>query len=744
MDKDIDPSDIGKHPAIIKVAQAEMAQTDVLVCGNCHNVFHFIELFKEHKDNGCNKESSLRDCRETKPKVWAFLLWKASQLNSEETANINSWKLYQTWVKMDETIRETWVVAGRTIQSFGRMGQGNLQEMPVKITKTVVDTATKDEKKEPIKKPSILNRTPITTINKTSPPIRAPIKPVSRIAKRTSADNTLDEETVEKILAKRFNPRKKQYEYLVKWENYTHDQNTWEQLPHFDQCKHLLEHFEEQLARQKEQRAKFQQVNQNNAKTPTPVKSIANTTISPSRPTRNSKSKAIDQVKQWCAADEESGGITITSMKRKMQSSADEEDDMTDDPDDDFGNNLAKKIKTDNPAVAQALRKAEQSGNVRIVQVNKNLNSNVSTPVKNNGITKKIINGSSTTVNNKNSAEVVVAKDGKTTTGVIKKPGVVINSNKTSSTEAKVRVLSKGDSTQSGVIRISEPNKGIESNSNSPKLMTSPIKTASPQQTIQRGTAKPPPPLKQTPVQKVGQPKRFSLSPEGSTVHNKTTITRIVKSVPNSTKSTPETHKTITYRTSDGKLIRRPAPSSHQQNNKDQATAEPFPDEMKDEDEEDDELPDPFPTELPPPEPDSPPLPMTLCPITGKVLLRAEGEKTPPPSPEPAPEQEPESPVKVESKIEESQAAQEMKVDEQNTIQELQPMTNEDGSPLLVTGEDGTIYQIAGKNEEGQTILIAQGSDGEQQCVYIAAQEDDDGVLGLDPNGENVWKCSGC
>ena len=39
-----------------------MTQTDVLVCGKCNNVFHFIELFKEHKESGCKLESSLKDC----------------------------------------------------------------------------------------------------------------------------------------------------------------------------------------------------------------------------------------------------------------------------------------------------------------------------------------------------------------------------------------------------------------------------------------------------------------------------------------------------------------------------------------------------------------------------------------------------------------------------------------------------------------------------------------------------------
>lgn len=62
--------------------------------------------------------------QETKPKVWAFLLWKASQLNADNANQIiNPWKLYQQWLTLDEAIRETWVVAGRTIQSFARVSR---------------------------------------------------------------------------------------------------------------------------------------------------------------------------------------------------------------------------------------------------------------------------------------------------------------------------------------------------------------------------------------------------------------------------------------------------------------------------------------------------------------------------------------------------------------------------------------------------------------------------------------------
>lgn len=45
-----------------------------------------------------------------------------------------------------------------------------------------------------------------------------------------------------------------------------------------------------------------------------------------------------------------------------------------------------------------------------------------------------------------------------------------------------------------------------------------------------------------------------------------------------------------------------------------------------------------FPEELPPIAPESPPRELTLCPLTGKRLAKAEGEKTPEPTPPPSPE----------------------------------------------------------------------------------------------------------
>jgi hypothetical protein len=124
-------------------AQKEMAQSDILVCGKCHNVFHFIDLFKEHKVNNCKRVSGFNDCvsilvsiiqgaltdshliplqRETRPKIWAYLLWKQTQFQQKlENEEDNPWKLYQTWMQMEESTRQSWLVAGGTIQSFERV-----------------------------------------------------------------------------------------------------------------------------------------------------------------------------------------------------------------------------------------------------------------------------------------------------------------------------------------------------------------------------------------------------------------------------------------------------------------------------------------------------------------------------------------------------------------------------------------------------------------------------------------------
>lgn len=270
--------------------------------------------------------------------------------------------------------------------------------------------------------------------------------------------------------------------------------------------------------------------------------------------------------------------------------------------------------------------------------------------------------------------------------GVVKKPGVSIVSPRTE--PAQVRMLRKGETAESGVVRIVSQKTGgatqIIRQSSSPAVST----RANP--TVQKVLAK-------AAQSHVNVTKKVASPPaRAQTTVGRTTVTRITRG------EGPKMieHKIVTKPGQKGIQARVHArkPSS---------------------DDEDDGLPDLFPSEVKVPTPDSPERPLTLCPLTGKVLGRAEGEKTPPPESETK-----ETEVKEEASTSKQDLNAQQEADlttADTTIQQV--MTNEDGTPLLVTGEDGTIYQVAGKNAEGQTILIAQGADGEQQCMFLAADE---------------------
>jgi hypothetical protein len=58
--------------------------------------------------------------RETRPKIWAYLLWKQTQFTQNQE-NESVWKLYQQWMSLEESVRQSWLVAGGTIQSFEKV-----------------------------------------------------------------------------------------------------------------------------------------------------------------------------------------------------------------------------------------------------------------------------------------------------------------------------------------------------------------------------------------------------------------------------------------------------------------------------------------------------------------------------------------------------------------------------------------------------------------------------------------------
>ncbi|KOC63250.1 Chromodomain Y-like protein [Habropoda laboriosa] len=365
------PSAISSNPTAIKAAQEEMGRLDVLVCGQCHSVFHFIEEFQEHrtKEGACTQVSHFRENsnNEQKAQVWAFLLWKDSQIHQEgsDRDSTNSWKLYQKWCKMDTHIRDSWIAAGKTIQTFTKISNAKMQDVPrqnqistnaegkpVVVRKVIRNGQPEDADSKRDSKSEAKNQKSNESFDevekKEKPKLKPSIKPKGKSSKAGDDDrDSSDEEyTVEKILAKRFNPKKRCSEYLLKWEGYGHEHNTWEPAEHVATCKHLLEEFERNLAKQKELKAAQQQGNAKAAGRGHPAhKTVIKTEAKPGpstaaqvgRPMRSSKSKAMDQVKQWCGSMKDEDNDLLG--KRRM--------DYSESDSEDGGSSAAKRAKGD-------------------------------------------------------------------------------------------------------------------------------------------------------------------------------------------------------------------------------------------------------------------------------------------------------------------------------------------------------------------------------------------------------------
>lgn len=54
---------------------------------------------------------------------------------------------------------------------------------------------------------------------------------------------------VERVVARRFNQKKRQFEYLLKWEGYPPEQNTWEPAENMSACAHLIKQYEDSLVK---------------------------------------------------------------------------------------------------------------------------------------------------------------------------------------------------------------------------------------------------------------------------------------------------------------------------------------------------------------------------------------------------------------------------------------------------------------------------------------------------------------
>ncbi|XP_018354549.1 PREDICTED: mucin-5AC isoform X3 [Trachymyrmex septentrionalis] len=338
------------------------------------NVILSFILSKNFKNIAQRREPAPKYHNGQKAQVWAFLLWKDTQVqDSSDKEASNAWTLYQKWCKMDSKVKETWIIAGKTIQTFTKISNAKMQDTlmqsnitnvegakPIIVRKVVrngqpeeTGEAKKDSAKSLETKTQKSESMEIEVDKKEKPRLKPSIKPKTKSGKATieeDADLSNEEYIVDKILAKRFNTKKRCPEYLIKWEGYPHENNTWEsaEAGNLAACKSLLDEFERSLAKQKESKAAQQQSNTKvvgrvslplqksviKAETSQPGPSTA---VQAGRPMRSSKSKAMDQVKQWCGSmkDEEN---ELLGKRRIDDSDSDSEE---------GGSSAAKRTKGD-------------------------------------------------------------------------------------------------------------------------------------------------------------------------------------------------------------------------------------------------------------------------------------------------------------------------------------------------------------------------------------------------------------
>ncbi|CAH0585801.1 unnamed protein product [Chrysodeixis includens] len=699
------PEELTKNPAALKEAHEKMAAMDVLVCGQCHSAFHFVEEFKEHKDaNNCTGKSPVRDSNESKAQVWAFLLWKCSSVRDGSTVNTdNSWKLYQQWCRMAEAQRTAWITAGSNVQSLSKFAHAKVMEIKTEDQLVPVQTPVIQE----VKRRGRPRKIPKPDLNDSVKNAQERVPPEERIARRTErqGDSTeAGEYVVEKILAKRFNPRKKQYEYLLKWEGYPHEQNTWEPVENMETCKHLLEAFERQLARQKELKAQRQQnaqqhpvqVNQISTPLPQVVKKVVkkeSPAITPSgRLQRTSKVRALDQVKAWCGADD--GEPAAKKVKKELSS----EDEDYSDPDSTKGVYIMSKssgiMKIDTPGKLgpgltidqEVIRKQIIAAKQKKLEETKK-NTPIRTPMTSQ--IKKTYGSGGQQVTEKT---IITPSGQKIIQRTIQRPsGHGIEG------KSPVTILNKKLAQGDSLLRRGGSGRG-------------------------RGRG------------------GYSVATAAGN------IVRIRDKVPVALEFD---QSDASSDTSDG-------------------IEDPFPDAA---------ALGPLPTPSPPRE-------LTLCPRSGKRLARAEGEPTPPPTPSPPPTPPPQPDTQPEPlatmlmKVEMSPGGTTgMLVQGDGAQPSLPVLTDEDGTevkveasavkqlleggvgvddgeqvgllhaghaPIMIRGEDGVLYQVAGENEDGQTLLVAaEGVEGAVEGVEGAVEGDgdvmyvtrEDGqVLAIDPS----------
>ena len=330
-----------------------------------------------------------------------------------------------------------------------------------------------------------------------------------------------------------------------------------------------------------------------------------------------------------------------------------------------LGQTSVKRVKTESGG---------QNGGVRVIQNKSGSDMTIGATV-----VRKVVGNKS--------PDVIIASQ-KQQSGVFKKASPISVVQKRPG-EGQVRIVGSKDQIQSGIVRVGTAGAArpgvvtrVVPKSSPTQIRPSPAVSGNVVRTVQTVQTQ-----QKTLAQKIIQ--RSSVNKAQSPVA-RPTVQQVVQRQSTRVSGSPLVRKAPTPQTvgtrrsgqaqPTGRVVKKGTAASNQEDD-------------------DDGIPDPFPKDLPPIETESssPPPPLTLCPITGKVLGQAEGEPT------------------------EEQEADGESADQHQITQYL---SNEDGSPILITGDDGTMYKVVGKNANGETILISENDEGEQTCVLLPADQD--------------------
>ncbi|XP_044271976.1 uncharacterized protein LOC123015941 [Tribolium madens] len=803
-DNATDPLDITKDEELITDSQKDLSKTDVLVCGGCHEVFHFIEEFQDHKAGKCTNVSVLKCENEEKPQIWGFTLWKNKQIKtikSQEEQVPTSWEIYQKWTKLEQPEKDMWISAGKSLLSVTRVVNGKpLRETTVEKDPLALDDGVENENQK-------------TGI-------------------RTLPEKDKEEYNVEKIVGKRFNPRKRYWEYEVKWENYS--ELTWEPLAHLENCKVLVQEYEAKLKAEKEKdkppgTGRGRGRPRLNPQSPSAVKIIQKKPPPPpveeiittpgGRPQRTSKQKALNQVKAWCGnISDDEGGVkrpydddadSDDSFEKKIRIDNESEDTEEDEPRTP-ARKVAKIIHTYNNGVGKKLPDnvliPDAKGVVRISQKQlPSLSSGVYIMSKSSGIIKLDPTASKIATSGGQAIVKVSPKIGQTQIRIIKKEDgskrvVQVKGPEQQQSPLvtpKPRII-QHVITKTPVVR-KEPEKivkKVETPKAKPVEKKEESKTSRPEEDSDDGLPELEFPTDLPLPEPESPPREFTLDPTTGKVAGvdypelepkpevkeengespSQTIDNIVKLAAAditeedlksdiepiiTSENTPETNTTplettpttttntvysVVTEAKTGqsilipaiantnilqKTLQSPRPKTqpriiNQSVAKPRTTMSPVQTSR----------PAPMRPKTPLPKPKFNIAPMNpakhvYSPKTNNVAKKI-GNTTiyrtkPGPASQPVVKKSPPKVIASAPK----QVISMPSLDEEPAESQQDPTVDPDGStmtfaaadrPMYITGDDGTVYQVAGQNEEGQTILVTHDSEGQQQCLLVTGE----------------------